>query len=81
MPVTRIFKVDYRSIEKYNGKDGQALSESKNIKAKDAADAIQKVRKVVDKPSFYIDEETKKKVSVTRHSFEPINVTLEAEAY
>jgi hypothetical protein len=80
MATTRIFRVEYNFVEEYDGKGGSTFKESKNVTAKNAGEAIAKVHSINTKSSTYFDEEKKKKVKVTRNHFDPINVTLEAEA-
>lgn len=76
---TRIFTISYNVTEKYNGKDGSSFKETKTIVAKDAIDAVSKISKQALQAGSYIDEESKKKVIVTRVAFDPIEVVLIAE--
>lgn len=73
---TSIFSVYYDVTELYNGKDRHTFSETRNTVAKDALDAIEKVKALNLKATSYIDDETKKKIKVTRSGFTPINVNL-----
>lgn len=77
---TQIYGVDYWITEYKNGKRTESYKESKNVVAKNALDAILKVRTLAAKPYSYTDEDTKKKVTITRpaDSFEPINSILRA---
>lgn len=76
---TSIYKVRYEIIEKWDGKRNEPSRDSKNVVAKDAMDAILKVKKETAKPFTYVDEETKEKSTVTVERFSPIEVTLEAQ--
>jgi hypothetical protein len=77
--MTRIFKVNYGYEWKINGKrEGQTENDSMNMVAVDAAEAIYKVRAIATKTSRYLDG--KKKVVAERIDFDPIGVTLVAEA-
>lgn len=78
--MTRIFNVEYSYVPEYDGKGSEVLKDNMNVVAKNAEEAIGKVRLEVIKPSSFIDDETKKKVKVTQRNFDPIQVTLEAEA-
>lgn len=75
--MTSIYGVEYWITEKYNGKDAQSFKESKNVVAKNAQDAIDKM-KAMQKDYSYTEEEKGKKIKVTRSEFDPINVILRA---
>lgn len=81
MRTTRIFQVVYFFNEVTNGKrEPSYLKETKSVVAKDATEAIEKVKAALIKSkSSFIDDETKKKVSVSYAGFDPVNVTIEAE--
>lgn len=76
---TAIYGVDFWITELYNGKDRIVLKETKSVAAKNAQDAIDKAKVLYTKPTHYIDDESGKKVNVTRKDFEPINVILRAQ--
>lgn len=80
--MTRIFNVQYSYVPEYDGKgnNNETIKDNMNVVAKNAEDAIGKVKLEVIKPSSYIDDETKKRVKVTQRNFDPTGVTLEAEA-
>lgn len=80
---TRIFGVEYWITELYNGKDASTFKEDTNVVAKDALEAILKVKAKNEKKVFnsYVDSENKnRRVTVTRKDFEPIRAMLQAEA-
>lgn len=76
----RIFGVEYWIKEWYNGKDANSFKEDKSVVAKDAAHALRKVEALNSKKPFsaFIDDDTKKKIIVTRTHFEPLSVILRA---
>lgn len=76
---TKIFKVKYGSIEKINGKKNEWFVEEKKVVAKNAQDAIDKAKKLCEKPTSFIDPDTKKKCVVTRSDYEALAVELLAE--
>ena len=80
---TRIFSVEFYYVQTFDGKrdDGDPIKETRNIVAKDAAQAVGLVGLALAKESSsFVDEDTKKKVDVGYVDYDPINVTLEAEA-
>lgn len=77
---TKIFGVQYRVTEFYDGEDGNENIDNVSIVAKDALDAILKVKKIIEKPSSFKDIDTKRKVKVTKRNFTALTVSLRAEA-
>lgn len=77
---TRIFSVSYDISELYDGKDRHTFSETRNVVANDAEDAIQKIKTQNLKATTFINNENKKKVKVkiTRSGFAATNVNLMA---
>jgi hypothetical protein len=80
MATTRIFEVVFNYVEEFDGKGEDAIEGKKSVTAKNAEDAIGKVRAIMAKSSSYFDDESKKRVKVTNNHFDPIGVSLEAEA-
>jgi hypothetical protein len=82
MKTTRIFNVEYYVTEVFNGKkEGDPIKENQNIVAKDAGLAVGLVLLQVEKEiNTFRDDETGKMVKATRTDFDPINITLQAEA-
>lgn len=76
---TKIYAVEYWITERYNGKTPSTYKSNFSIVAKDGQDAINKVKEKALKPFNYTNDE-KKKVSVTKSSFEVISVSLLAES-
>lgn len=73
---TRIFAVNYDVTELYDGKDRHTFSETRSVVARNALEAIAVVQNQNLKATSYIDDESKKKVKVTRSAFTPMNVNL-----
>lgn len=82
MKTTRIFNVEYYATELINGKkECEPIKENQNIVAKNAAQAAGLVGLIVAKEiTEFKDDDTGKMVKATRTGFDPINVTLQAEA-
>ena len=77
---TRIFEVEYVCREVVNGESSDfTITEKESVVADDAQDAIVKVAKKVD-AFCYVDKDGDPEAKITRIEFDPINVTLEAEA-
>lgn len=80
---TKIFGVEYEVTETYDGKDANTFKEDANVVAKDALDAILKLKARNEKPvySSFIDETNKnKRVKVSRKNFKALTVILRASA-
>lgn len=76
---TKIFGVDYLITEMVNGKNPDTLKESKSVVAKDALDAILKVKKEAEKPYSFKSDEDGKIYKVTKKDFNPTHVALRAQ--
>lgn len=82
MSKVRIFEVEYRYCEVFDGKlDRFIIRNKKSVVAKDALEAVQKMGAIVKKETYRIDaaEVGGKQTVVTIARFDPIGVSLEAE--
>ena len=82
MATTRIFNVEFYYVQEFDGVGDRSspIKENRSVTAKNAEDAIGKVRGIMAKSCTFYDEETKKKVKITNGHFDSIGVSLEAEA-
>ena len=79
--MTRIFGVAYLITERVDNEiQRHKIKQEQNVTAKNAAEAIRKVEKIATKPEKWYDNEDKKYRQTTWTGFDPIEVTLEAEA-
>jgi hypothetical protein len=71
---TSIFKVEYRVTEKTNGSTPAVRRNCINVAAKDAEEAIKKAREWSKTPHTYRDDVANKKITITKHEFQPMSV-------
>ena len=82
MATTRIFEVEFYYVQEFDGVGDRSspIKESKSVTSKNAEEAIGKVRAIMAKSSTYYDEDERRRIKVTNNNFDPINVSLLAEA-